>query len=250
MLDVGQGDSTLVYCDSAAVLIDGGDYGQGAGIVQTMRTHGISHLDAVIVTHPHADHIGGLTEVLTQMDTDALYLPSFPEELTPTGFTFSALLDTVAQEEISVRTPNCGDTLAIGDAVLTMLTVDGSQADDLNDCSVVCHISYENTSFLIMGDTSEREETQLLEAGMLSPVTVLRCGHHGSAGASTDAFLDAASPAFAVISVGKDNSYGHPAAACMQRLSAKGCSIYRTDLQGGICFLTNGQNISVYTSFL
>lgn len=246
-LDVGQADSALLYANNLAILIDGGEAESGELLVDMLKLLGISKLDAVIASHPHADHIGGLGAVLEAFPAERVYLPDFPASLTPTTFSFQRMLTALEAREESITIPQNGDTLTLGDTTLTFYSAASGDWNDLNPYSLVCDVTHGAHHFLFTGDLTTEAEAVLLEQQWLSPANVLKCAHHGSAGASSEDFLDVVQPDYVVISVGAGNSYGHPAPSCLERLLTHTNMIYRTDLDGTILFCSDGTNLTVQT---
>lgn len=249
MLDIGQGDAMLVQTDTQNVLIDGGNTDQGTRVVQMLRAAGVKQLDAVINSHPHSDHLGGLPEVLEEFPVGTLFMPQFPENLTPTGFTFSRILDIAAEKRIPVRSPQCHETLPIGCASLEFLCTDNSGFEDLNNCSLGCRIVCGEVSFFTAGDIEKEAESVFLEDGLLRPATVLKVSHHGSSSSSSEGFLEALRPEYALISCGAMNDYGHPSQKTIHSLRTHGCEIYRTDLDGTIVCDTDGKSVHIAAGF-
>ena len=244
-LDVGQGDAALLTQGSHAVLIDAGEPDQGARICQMLRQIGVTRLDFAVNSHPHSDHLGGLRTVLTHIPAPAVYLPQFPDALTPTAQFFADFLDFTAQQQIPVIAPACGSSVPIGEAALTFLCADNSGYDGLNDCSLCCLVTYGQQRFFFGGDLEDAGESALLEAGLIPDITLLKLSHHGSSSSSGEAFLAAAHPAYAVVSCGADNSYGHPSEKTLHRLAEAGCAVWRTDLDGTVCVTADGSQLSV-----
>ena len=245
VLDVGQGDAALLCTDTHSVLIDGGEPDRGLAVVQMIKEAGVSRLDCIINSHPHADHIGGIAEVIEQIPVGALYLPEMPDALIPTVWSFTHVLDLAAEKQIPVRTPACHDVLPLGAAELEFLSVDNASFEDLNDCSLVCRVTCGTRRFLFTGDLSAAGEQAMLAAGYDLSADVLKVGHHGSAHSSAPDFLAAVSPEYAAISCGVMNDYGHPAERTLHALREFKCEIYRTDLDGTILFDTDGSSLAV-----
>ena len=245
VLDVGQGDAILLQCQGHAALIDAGDYTQGTRVVSALHSLGISRLDYAVNSHPHADHIGGMQTVLRRIPADVLILPDFPAELTPTAPSYVHALEAAAQQGVPVRRAECGERLPLGGAEIRLLCTDNSGFTDLNNCSLVCRVTFNEVSFFFAGDLEAAGEAAMLADGLIEPVTVLKVSHHGSNSSGTAAFLAAAQPQIAVISVGAPNDYGHPGSACLSRLREAGCDVFRTDLDGTVLLSTNGSRIAV-----
>ena len=238
MLDVGQGDSLLIRTADKTVLIDAGI--KKAQVASQLRRLGVDHLDLVVATHPHADHIGGMTEVLNAFDID-LYLDS---GLPHTTQTYLTLMQAIEAKGITYRTANVGLQLKLGDeATLTVLHPGENHLigtrSDLNSNSVVLRLDHEDVSFLFTGDAEDPTEQTLIRSN-IQHIDVLKVAHHGSGHSTSDAFIRATTPTYALVSCAADNRYGHPAPATMKRLRQAGTQIYRTDLSGHIRVLSDG----------
>ena len=243
LLDVGQGDAVLVTQQEHALLIDGGEADQGLHVVQLLSDAGVRSLDCVINSHPHSDHMGGLQAVLERVPVGALYFPDIPVALLPTTESYRRLLETAAEKQIPVRIPKCGDTLTLGGAALTFLSVDNTAFAGLNNCSLGVRLEYGGFSFFAAGDLEQPGEQAMLAAGLISPVTLLKVSHHGSSTSTSPEFLAAARPKLACISVGADNDYGHPTRKTLNALIEAGCQVFRTDSEGTVILRTDGNSV-------
>ncbi len=242
-LDVGQGDCAVVLCDGESMVIDGGP-GAAAGKVYRYirRTLKLTHLDYVISTHPHLDHVAGLSAVLNAAPADLILTPVPAWD----SRAFGNMLKYAEKQGTPLSVPQEGDTLRLGGATVTVLHCwpDAVGYGRTNDASIVLRIDYGKTSFLFTGDAEDWSEYMMIDAGAELRADVLKVGHHGSRTSSTAEFLEAVSPALAVISVGKDNGYGHPAAEVLDRLEAAGARVLRTDELGTIILTSDGETVS------
>lgn len=254
-LDVGQGDSELIVTDTAAVLIDAGEQSAGDDILADLQQYGVKKLDWIIGTHPHADHIGGFPDLLEyaaaydDLTIENVLIPTLPDSQIPTTRTYENFLDGVEANGLEL-TEAVSMTIDLGSASLEIIPSPGKDYSSLNDYSICAYLTCGKTGFFFTGDASKPEETDLLESGALNHVQadVLKVGHHGSRESSTDDFLYAISPSYAVISCGYDNSYGHPHSESIARLT-KFCGeqIWRTDESGTVCIQSNGKELTVAT---
>lgn len=238
-LDVGQADCALLSSNGHYMVIDGGNNGDADKIRSYLEERGVQRLDAVVGTHPHEDHIGSLDAIINHFDVDAVYMP----KILHTSKTFEDVLDAIAEKGLKVKSPNPKDTIDFNGLEIEVL---GPQKEykDFNNNSIVLKVNAGETAFLFTGDAEEPAEKDILQAGGNLRADVLKVSHHGSSTASTQAFLQAVQPRYAVISVGAGNSYHHPEEEALQRLKAIGAEIYRTDLQGDIVCTTDGKNIA------
>lgn len=256
MLDVGQGDSLLIQTPTAkTILIDAGD--GKVKLAPLLAARGVDHLDLVIATHPHADHIGGMLAVLQAYSVGNYFDSGLPH----TTQTWRAVADEIEgrraldpkdPRHIAADSALKGDVFDIGDgATLTVLFPDGNPVrgtrSDLNSNSVVVRLDHGEDCFLFVGDAEEPTERRLLDQGV-GQCDVLKVAHHGSEYATTPAFLAAVAPKVALISVGADNSYGHPGPKTVARLEAAGVTVYRTDLDGEITVRSTGRGEKVDTA--
>lgn len=241
--NVGQADSILVISNNQTMLIDAGNNDDGELIVNNIKKLGISKLDYVIGTHPHEDHIGGLDDVILNFEIGTIYMPKVQTNTK----TFEDVLDAISIKNLSITTPNVGDKFMVGNAECeVMLTGTGTkeEQENLNLSSIVIRTTYKEQSYLFMGDS----ETQNEVSRSWEQTNVLKVGHHGSNTSSSKEFLNQVLPQISIISVGKDNSYGHPHKEVIDRLKKIGTLIYRTDEKGNILLESDGKNnkISFY----
>lgn len=252
-LDVGQADSMLLQLPNGNewdyVLIDAGTGQTEEALVSWLQEQGVTDIAAVIATHPHEDHIGGMDAVLEAIPVESLYMPEVKESLTPTTRCYEQMLDAAEAQQVQAVKGQSGVTVYEEDGVKLELVGPEPQKeyDDLNEYSLVAKLTVGEKSFLFTGDSSEQAEADMIEAGEDLKADVLKIGHHGSSTATTEAFLQAVNPQVAVISCGKDNSYGHPHEETMQRLQEKAMTIYRTDEDGTILATCDGTSIEWQT---
>lgn len=239
-IDVGQADSILIYTSSAAMLIDGGNNDDSEKVVNYISSKGISKLDYVIGTHPHEDHIGGLDAVVKKFDIGKIFMPKVQKNTK----TFKSLLTAVKNKGLKVTTAKAGIKFELdSNTKCEILSPNDDNYDDMNDYSVVVKLTYGNKSFLFEGDAGTLPEKEMLQKGTDLKSDVLKVAHHGSSSSTSDEFLAAVSPEYAVISVGKDNDYNHPNKHTVEKL--KNTKLYRTDNDGTVIMTTDGNEITV-----
>lgn len=237
-LDVGQGESVLLYSEEAAVLVDCGssntyiDAGQVAA--DQIATMGFDRLSAIVVTHYHADHTNGLYELMARVPADRLYLPRIEDEYGVRD-RLEALAERYGMDVVYVEREG---SYPMGQASLRLYPPLGE--GDLNEQGLTVLCSAGDYDVLITGDMAGSTEKKLIEQYPLPDIELLVVSHHGSKHSSTTEFLETLQPETAVISVG-DNSYGHPSNEALLRLVAAGCEIYRTDLQGNVLLTVKGE---------
>lgn len=231
--DVGQADSILVMNEEQTMLIDAGNNEDGDVLVQNLRTLGVEKIDYLIGTHAHEDHIGGLDDIIKNFEIGMIYMPNVQTNTK----TFEDVLDAVALKNLAIATPNINDNFLIGKAECTVLAVD-SNDEELNLSSIVIQMKFDGITYLFMGDAETEVEEKILQESNSNnkniKANILKVGHHGSNTSSSEKFLKAVSPEIAIISVGRDNSYGHPSSLIIDRLEQIGSQICRTDEVGNI----------------
>lgn len=235
MIDVGQGDSVLIQTAQADILVDAGEIGRGDEVVSYLRSVGVEQLDWAVCTHPHSDHLGGMTVVLEEIGADNIMMPFYPKELEVYDHFYSNLLNVIEEEKINTVVPEAGQSYSFGPLTMKVLWPAQWQfSEDLNDWSLVLRFSYGEIDYLCCGDLTERGETQLLLSGANLEAEIIKSNHHGSAYSNCDEFLSAAAPELALISCGKDNDYGHPHDSLLARYRKHGVKWKRTDVHGDI----------------
>ena len=221
-LNVGQADSTLITCGDHAMLIDAGNDDDDVPVLNYIQNkQGISHLDYVICTHPHEDHIGAMDAVINSVDVGEVLMP----DVTTTTQTFDDLLTSIDGKGLSITVPEVGQSYTLGDASFTILAPVSDYGDDLNNWSIGLKLTYGDSDFIFTGDAEANAESDILSTGIDLDAEVFQAGHHGSSTSNSDALLSAISPDYAVISCGEGNSYGHPNAETIERFQNYGIQI-------------------------
>lgn len=239
-IDVGQADSILIKNEEHSMLIDAGNNEDGVKLVNYLNELNVNNLDYVIATHAHEDHIGGMDDIINNFQVDKFFMP----DVLTTTKTFEDVLDALEDNDMTYNTFEENQEFSFGNANVKILYV-GNDKNDLNDTSIVMKITYYNNSFLFTGDISSKVEKKILNKDLKSDV--LKVAHHGSDYSSTDEFLDLVDPKYAVISVGKNNIYKHPAESTLLKLNDRNIKIYRTDTSGTIIMNSDGNNITIKT---
>lgn len=240
-IDVGQGDSILVISpDGKTMLIDAGDQGKFNVIDGRLKKYGVEKIDVLIATHPHADHIGSMKEVVETYPIGELYMP----EAISTSKVFEKLLLSVEKKGLGINIVGTGDSIDFSPYLQSRIVspTKGATSTNLNNASIVLHLLYGETSFLFTGDIEYSAEKAI--DNMLT-ADVLKVAHHGSDSSTASSFLNSVSPSIAVISVGKENKYGHPNSAILERLKTVGATVLRTDQVGHVTIESDGINIKV-----
>lgn len=240
-IDVGQGNCTLLRCGGKAILIDSGEVGAAQTVINYIKNLGIDELNCVLVTHPHTDHMGAMTKILYEFKIDDLIMPEIPEEIIPTNKTYEKFLTAVSDNAGSVIAAKPGETYSYGEMTLEIFAP-LRDYDNLNDMSAVSRISYGDTSVMFTGDATTTVEKDLLKKNIDYSATVLNVGHHGSKTSSSEAWLRAVNPKYAVICCGENNDYGHPHSVITKRLEELGIKYFETDLLGTIVFESDSKN--------
>lgn len=237
-IDVGQADSILVSNKNESMLIDAGNNENGKDVVDFVKSKGITKINYLVGTHPHADHIGGLDDVInSDLKIENVYMPKIQTNTK----TFEDVLDALNNKNLKVTAPKRGDNFKIGDANCEIMTDSILDKENLNLSSITIKLQFGDNSFLFMGDAETENEKTI----NWPKVDVLKVGHHGSNTSSSQDFLNQVKPEYAIIMAGKDNSYGLPKQKILDRLTKTGAKIFRTDELGTITVISDGITIEV-----
>ena len=239
--DVGQADSILIRENDNNILIDAGNNEDGEKLVNYLKKDlNIEKFNMVVGTHPHEDHIGGLDNVIDSFDIDTILMPN----ATSTSKTFENVLDSIEKKDYKITVPKINEEFNYNNINIKVLYT-GTDEKDLNNTSIVLKLTYQNNKFLFMGDATSKVEKKLLNEDIKSDV--LKIGHHGSEYSTTKNFLDKVNPQYAIIEVGKNNTYKHPKEITLDKLNKKNIKIYRTDIDGTIKVVSDGNNLKFET---
>ena len=238
-LDVGQGDAALVRCGDEAMLVDGGPITASGKIFTFLRnTLQLTHLRCIVASHPHDDHIGGLSAALNALQTDLLLTPVLHYDSKP----FADMMKYAEAQGTQIMQARDGDSFSLGGATVTVVSA-WQDAPSVNDQSVFLRVDWGEVSVLFTGDAEYPAEYSAIDIGAELRCTVLKVAHHGSDTSTTDEFVRAASPQWAVISCAADNPYGHPMQPVLDSLAKGHVQLHRTDLEGDIHLISDGRSL-------
>lgn len=242
-LDVGQGDCSLIVLPSGkTVLIDASTNEEGDNILEYLSYQKVTRIDYFVLTHPHADHIGAAKQIIEALSVGKVVMPDVETDTA----TFNNLLMAIDKKDIPIHIAKVGDIIKLDNANMKILGP-VNKTDDLNNMSIVLRLDYGKTSFMFTGDAEEQSEKDMLERFSSSEfrADVLKVGHHGAKTSNSPEFITAISPEYAVISCGKDNTYGHPHTETIKTLNKLGIKYYRTDKVGNVVFSSDGEKVTL-----
>jgi len=240
-IDIGQGDSILIQVNYKNILIDSGPKDGKDKLIQYLNSLNIHQFDYVIATHPHEDHIGNMAYIVNNYKVLNFYSPKIDNNTS----SFENMAEALSRKNLKIKILKANSsTIDLGkNTLFEVFSPNLDSYDNLNNYSPIIKVSYGNTSFLFTGDAEEDLEQEVLANNFNLKSDVLKVGHHGSSTSTTKSFLDSVNPKISVISVGKNNSYGHPTENTLNKL--KETNIYRTDLNGNIILSSNGSTIKI-----
>jgi competence protein ComEC len=251
VFDVGQGDAILAQEGDKQILIDGGPNGAVLEKLGNVMPAGDRTIELVILTHPHSDHVNGLVQVLSRYKVERILSTDVAAPIV----SYRSWRDSIVKNNIPVDDPQKMKMEKVGGmeyevlAAGTKASIRGSEhngnSDGLNDSSIVGMLKFGSRRFLLMGDATTVIEDGLMAAGVDIKADLLKIGHHGSNYSTSEKFMNAVAPAYAATSVGAKNSYGNPAWRVLQLIKNKAIASYRTDLDGTITAVTDGQSLQV-----
>jgi len=247
VLDVGQGDAILIRTKDQVVLVDTGDVPARDKLISMLKAQGITTIDKLIITHPHADHIGGAADVFKNFTVKQIY----DSGQKTTSNLYRQYLTQIQKKGIPFTVVSAGMTIELGnETILKVLAPEtpfiGGSEPDLNNNSIVAKLVYRNFSILLTGDAeSESEERMLKKDAAILNSTLLKSGHHGSRTSSSAAFLQAVTPEAALISLGANNEYHHPHPSTLKKYKEKKIEVYRTDTDGTLTVTSDGKTYTI-----
>ena len=242
-IDVGQGDCILIQVNNKNLLIDSGTSDSKQKLIRYLKNNNITKLDYIVATHPHEDHIGGMSSIINAFDIGEFFAP----KVTATSQSFTDMIRALRSKNLKIHIARPNMYLDLGpDTSCVMLSPNSATYENTNDYSCVIKISFKNSSYLFTGDAAAQAEQELIAKGYNLKAQVLKVGHHGSKTSTSPKFLNEVSPKIAIISCGAFNTYGHPNTETLDKLKGINCMIYRTDIDKNIVLISDGTNIKKF----
>ena len=244
--DVGTADACCIRCKDKNILIDSGTSISYDKLSAYLKRNDFKSFDAVIISHPDSDHIGGMAKLLEEIKVDRIYMPKLPDELVSETEEYKTFINSVKENKTKVFYPKIQSEIKIGDMTLNFISPT-KEYSNRNDNSLVLKVIYGETSFLFTGDISEKVEEDLLNSDIELKSDVLKVAHHGSKTSSSEEFLKAVSPQISVVSVGlSDDTL--PDYETMVRINHYSDDIYRTDKDKTIVITSDGNKLEIQTN--
>lgn len=242
MIDVGQADCFLLVQDGMTAMVDCGTRSSGKDAVAYLQELGVTKINYVIGTHPHDDHMGGMYDVITNFEVGTVIIPD-SREGDITANWYMKLMNELQTGEYEVHYAQEGDIYELEDAVMQVLAAE-TDVSNTNNYSIVMKVSFGQMDMIMTGDAETEIEEKILESGVNIDAEILKLGHHGSDTSNSEAFLDAISPEYGLISSGVGNKYEHPIKEIMERLEEREIEVYRTDESGSVVMTLTTDSVS------
>lgn len=239
-INVGQGDSELIQYKGKNMLIDSGPFSSKNILMKYLKSAGIKKLDYVIVTHPHEDHIGNMSDIIKEFEISEFIAP----KISPNSSTYSSMIKNLKSKKLKITIAKPSYNINLHpDLKCEIIAPNNTTYDNINNYSVVSKLTYKNTSFLFTGDAENSSENEMIQKNYNLKANIIKLGHHGSNTASSTKFLKKVNPSVAIISCAKKNKYNHPSPETVKKLKNMNIKLYRTDIDGNIVLFTDGDEI-------
>ncbi|MBM6820092.1 MBL fold metallo-hydrolase [Clostridium saudiense] len=245
-IDVGQGDCILIQVNNKNLLIDSGPSSNRKDLLNYLEKLDIKKFDYIIATHPHEDHIGNMDTIIKRYNIGSFYSPKVITSSTTFENMISALVDKNLKINVLKKGVK-GIDLGKNTEIEVFSPLENISSDNLNDYSPIIKITFFNNSFLFTGDAEISTEDTVLSQNNNLNCDILKVGHHGSSTSTSTDFLISTNPSVAIISVGKNNSYGHPTSETLSLLNSYNIRTIRTDINGTVIAISDGKNINIST---
>ena len=246
MIDVGQADSFLFQQNGKTMLVDCGTRSGGDIVVEYLKNLGITKIEYVFGTHPHDDHMGGMYDVITNFEIGKIIIPDV-EEGKVTSAWYEKLITEIVESEYNLEYAKEDTVYKLGDATIKILTQLTEYKSDLNNYSAIMKVSFGEMDIIMTGDAETIVEEVALNDGVNLDAEILKVGHHGSDTSSSNEFLDAVSPKYALISTEIGNKHEHPIKSVMDELKARDIEVYRTDESGTVILTITSNSVTFNT---
>lgn len=243
MIDVGQADSFLLVQNGQTALIDCGTRSTGEDVIAYLKKLGITKINYVFGTHPHDDHMGGMYDVITNFEVGKIIIPKVKSGSVTSNW-YINLMKEIKSGEYELEYANLGTVYQLGDATIKIIGPITEENDNLNNYSTVLKISFGEMDIIMTGDAETEVEKEILTSGENIDAEILKIGHHGSDTSSSEEFLDAISPDYALISSKLCNKYEHPMKSTMEKLKERNIEVYRTDESGTVVVIITSNDVS------
>ena len=239
--NVGQADSTLIMHKDKTILIDAGNDSDGEKILEFIEAKGIEQIDYLVGTHKHEDHIGGIADIVDNINVGKIIMPYNEKE--ESNF-YIKVKNSIQENNLSIWQVNAKDIFNLSEEIsFEILYADNTEPAEPNNASIVVQLKYGTQKYLFMGDAEETVESKLVKEGILEDIDVLKVGHHGTRTSTDKNFINDINPKYSIISVGKNNRYGHPNKGVLENLNNS--KIYRTDQDGSIMFKIKNNKLKI-----